>query len=358
MPAVKTAVFYGGVPVKKHLELLETEHPNVIVGTPGRVMDHMRQGTLDLSGLRSLVLDEADEMLRMGFIDDVEWVLGQLPEQRQVVLFSATMPSEIRRISHQYLNDPAEITIKTKGSDASRIRQRFITVNGPQKLEALSRVLEAETKEGVIIFARTKAITVTVAEALEAKGYDVAVLNGDVAQNQRERTIERLKNGTVDVLVATDVAARGLDIDDLPHVINYELPHVAEDYVHRIGRTGRAGASGEAISLVASDERPYLADIERLIKRQIPRVQVPGFVFDARAVTIDEPRPPMPPRRNPPRSKPAQAGQPRKPAGNQATGKPGPNGGAQTPRPAQRPQQRPAQGAGKPHTRAGGSRGH
>jgi ATP-dependent RNA helicase DeaD len=239
-------------------------------------MDHMRQGTLDLSGLRSLVLDEADEMLRMGFIDDVEWVLEQLPSQRQVVLFSATMPPEIRRISHKYLNDPAEVTIKTKGADSSRIRQRFITVNGPQKLEALSRVLEAETKEGVIIFARTKAITVTVAEALEAKGYDVAVLNGDVAQNQRERTIERLKNGTVDVLVATDVAARGLDVDRITLVVNYDIPFDSEAYVHRIGRTGRAGRSGDAILFVTPRERRFLGGLERAVGRPIEPMEIPS----------------------------------------------------------------------------------
>jgi len=222
------------------------------------------------------VLDEADEMLRMGFIDDVEWVLGQLPEQRQVVLFSATMPAEIRRISHQYLNDPAEITIKTKGSDSSRIRQRYITVNGPQKLEALSRVLEAETKEGVIIFARTKAITVTVAEALEAKGYDVAVLNGDVAQNQRERTIERLKSGSVDVLVATDVAARGLDVDRITLVVNYDIPFDSEAYVHRIGRTGRAGRTGDAILFVTPRERRFLGGLERAVGRPIEAMDIPS----------------------------------------------------------------------------------
>ncbi|MFZ9319218.1 MAG: helicase-related protein, partial [Vulcanococcus sp.] len=224
----------------------------------------------------SLVLDEADEMLRMGFIDDVEWVLGQLPEQRQVVLFSATMPSEIRRISHQYLNSPAEITIKTKGSDASRIQQRYITVNGPMKLEALSRVLEAETKEGVIIFARTKAITVTVAEALEAKGYGVAVLNGDVAQSQRERTIERLKNGTVDVLVATDVAARGLDVDRISLVINYDIPFDSEAYVHRIGRTGRAGRTGNAILFVTPRERRFITGLERAVGRPIEAMEIPS----------------------------------------------------------------------------------
>ena len=275
MPHLRVLPIYGGADFRDQIVRLK-RGVQIVVGTPGRVMDHMRQGTLDLSGLRSLVLDEADEMLRMGFIDDVEWVLEQLPSQRQVVLFSATMPPEIRRISHKYLNDPAEITIRTKGSDSSRIRQRFITVNGPQKLEALGRVLEAETKEGVIIFARTKAITVTVAEALEAKGYDVAVLNGDVAQSQRERTIERLKNGTVDVLVATDVAARGLDVDRITLVVNYDIPFDSEAYVHRIGRTGRAGRTGDAILFVTPRERRFLGGLERAVGRPIEPMEIPS----------------------------------------------------------------------------------
>ena len=275
MPHLRVLPLYGGSDFRDQIVRLK-RGVQIVVGTPGRVMDHMRQGTLDLSGLRSLVLDEADEMLRMGFIDDVEWVLEQLPSQRQVVLFSATMPPEIRRISHKYLNDPAEVTIKTKGADSSRIRQRFITVNGPQKLEALTRVLESETKEGVIIFARTKAITVTVAEALEAKGYDVAVLNGDVAQSQRERTIERLKNGTVDVLVATDVAARGLDVDRITLVVNYDIPFDSEAYVHRVGRTGRAGRSGDAILFVTPRERRFLGGLERAVGRPIEPMQIPS----------------------------------------------------------------------------------
>ena len=274
MPHLRVLPLYGGSDFRDQIVRLK-RGVQIVVGTPGRVMDHMRQGTLDLSGLRSLVLDEADEMLRMGFIDDVEWVLGQLPEQRQVVLFSATMPAEIRRISHQYLKDPAEITIRTKGSDASRIRQRCITVNGPQKLEALCRVLEAESKQGVIIFARTKAITVTVAEELEARGYDVAVLNGDVAQNQRERTIERLKSGTVDVLVATDVAARGLDVERISLVINYDIPFDAEAYVHRIGRTGRAGRNGDAILFVTPRERRFVNGLERAVGRPIEPMEIP-----------------------------------------------------------------------------------
>ena len=223
---VRTLAIYGGADFRDQIHQLK-RGVQIVVGTPGRVMDHMRQGTLDLSNLRALVLDEADEMLRMGFIDDVEWVLEQLPEKRQVVLFSATMPAEIRRISQKYLNSPAEVTIRQKAADASLIRQRFLMVHAPHKLAALERVLEAETSEGVIVFARTKAITITVAESLEQHGYDVAVLNGDVPQAQRERTIERLKSGQVDVLVATDVAARGLDVERIGLVINYDIPCTA-----------------------------------------------------------------------------------------------------------------------------------
>jgi ATP-dependent RNA helicase DeaD len=275
LPQVRTVAVYGGADFRDQIHHLR-RGAQIVVGTPGRVMDHMRQGTLDLSQLRSLVLDEADEMLRMGFIDDVEWVLGQLPEQRQVVLFSATMPAEIRRISQQYLNSPAEITIRTKAADASRIRQRFLTVPAPLKLAALERVLESETSEGVIIFARTKAITLTVAESLEAHGYDVAVLNGDVPQAQRERTIERLKNGQVDVLVATDVAARGLDVERIGLVINYDIPFDGEAYVHRIGRTGRAGRSGEAILFLTPRERRFLGGLERAVGKPIEPMEVPS----------------------------------------------------------------------------------
>jgi ATP-dependent RNA helicase DeaD len=275
LPGVRTVAVYGGADFRDQIHQLR-RGAQIVVGTPGRVMDHMRQGTLDLSGLRALVLDEADEMLRMGFIDDVEWVLSQLPEQRQVVLFSATMPAEIRRISQQYLQEPAEVTIRPKAADASRIRQRFLTVAGPQKLAALERVLESETSEGVIIFARTKAITLTVAESLEAHGYDVAVLNGDVPQSQRERTIERLRHGQVNVLVATDVAARGLDVDRIGLVINYDVPFDAEAYVHRIGRTGRAGRSGEAILFLTPRERRLLGNLERAVGRPIEPMEVPS----------------------------------------------------------------------------------
>lgn len=275
MPRVRVLAIYGGADFRDQIHHLR-RGVQIVVGTPGRVMDHMRQGTLDLSNLRTLVLDEADEMLRMGFIDDVEWVLNQLPEQRQVVLFSATMPNEIRRISQKYLSSPAEVTIRQKGDDSSRIRQRYLTVHGPQKLAALERVLEAEGSEGVIIFARTKAITLTVAESLEAHGYDVAVLNGDVPQAQRERTIERLRSGKVNVLVATDVAARGLDVERIGLVINYDIPFDAEAYVHRIGRTGRAGRTGDAILFLTPRERRFLSGLERAVARPIEPMEVPS----------------------------------------------------------------------------------
>ena len=274
-PHLKVLAVYGGTDFRSQISALR-RGVDVVVGTPGRVMDHMRQGTLDTSGLRSLVLDEADEMLRMGFIDDVEWILDQLPEQRQVVLFSATMPPEIRRLSKRYLKDPAEVTIRTKDQEGKRIRQRSITVPMPHKLEALQRTLDACGGEGVIIFARTKAITLTVAETLEAGGHQVAVLNGDVPQNQRERTVERLRNGSVDILVATDVAARGLDVERIGLVINYDMPFDSEAYVHRIGRTGRAGRTGEAVLFVTPRERRFIRNLERATGQPIEAMEVPG----------------------------------------------------------------------------------
>ena len=274
-PHLSVLAIYGGSDFRSQIHALK-RGVDVVVGTPGRVMDHMRQGTLNTSGLRSLVLDEADEMLRMGFIDDVEWILDQLPEERQVVLFSATMPNEIRRLSKRYLSEPAEITIKTKDREAKRIRQRSITLQNAHKLEALNRVLEAVTGEGVIIFARTKAITLTVAESLEAAGHDVAVLNGDVPQNQRERTVDRLRKGTVNILVATDVAARGLDVDRIGLVINYDMPFDSEAYVHRIGRTGRAGRTGEAILFITPRERRFVGNLERAVGQAIEPMDIPN----------------------------------------------------------------------------------
>ena len=274
-PHLKVLAVYGGSDFRSQINALK-RGVDVVVGTPGRVMDHMRQGTLDTSGLRSLVLDEADEMLRMGFIDDVEWILEQLPKERQVVLFSATMPSEIRRLSKRYLKEPAEVTIRTKDQEGKRIRQRSIAVPMSHKLEALQRVLDACGGEGVIIFARTKAITLTVAETLDAAGHQVAVLNGDVPQNQRERTVERLRSGSVDILVATDVAARGLDVERIGLVINYDMPFDSEAYVHRIGRTGRAGRTGEAVLFVTPRERRFIRNLERATGQPIEQMEVPG----------------------------------------------------------------------------------
>ncbi len=273
-PHLKVLAIYGGSDFRNQINTLR-RGVNVVVGTPGRVMDHMRQGTLNTSKLGCLVLDEADEMLRMGFIDDVEWILEKLPDERQLVLFSATMPSEIRRLSKKYLNSPAEITIKATEVKERLIRQRYITVQNSYKVDALQRVLEAVSEEGVIIFARTKAITIVVAEKLEAFGYNVAILNGDIPQNQRERTVERLRQGSVNILVATDVAARGLDVDRIGLVINYDMPFDREAYVHRIGRTGRAGRNGEAILFANPRERSFLSNLERAVGQSIEKMEIP-----------------------------------------------------------------------------------
>ncbi len=250
---------------------------HVVVGTPGRIMDHMRKGTLKLDNLKALVLDEADEMLRMGFIDDVEWVLEQTPSTRQIALFSATMPQQIRRIATKYLNNPEQITIKVKTTTAETIRQRYCIVNGMNnKLEALTRILEAETFEAMLIFVRTKTATVELAEKLEARGYAAAALNGDIAQNLRERTVNRLKKGQLDLLVATDVAARGLDVERISHVINFDIPHDTESYVHRIGRTGRAGREGDAILFAAPREKRMLGAIEKATRKKIEQMELPS----------------------------------------------------------------------------------
>lgn len=269
------APIYGGQDYSGQLRMLR-RGAHVVVGTPGRVMDHMRKGTLKLNNLTCLVLDEADEMLRMGFIDDVEWVLEQLPEQRQIALFSATMPTAIRRITNNYLRDPEHVTIKVKTTTAETIRQRYWTVSGVHKLDALTRILEAETFDGMIIFVRTKNSTIELAEKLEARGFSAAAINGDLAQNQREKTITKLKNGKLDILVATDVAARGLDVQRISHVINYDIPYDTEAYVHRIGRTGRAGRTGDAILFVAPREKRMLSAIERATKQRIELMEMPS----------------------------------------------------------------------------------
>jgi ATP-dependent RNA helicase DeaD len=266
---------YGGQDYRGQIKALQ-RGVHVVVGTPGRVMDHMRKGTLKLNNLSTLVLDEADEMLRMGFIDDVEWILEQTPKERQIALFSATMPQQIRRIANRYLNNPTEITIKVKTATAETIRQRFWPVSGLHKLDALTRILEAETFDAIIIFVRTKTSTVDLSEKLEARGYACAALNGDIAQNQRERTIENLKKCKLDIIVATDVAARGLDVKRVSHVINYDIPYDTEAYIHRIGRTGRAGKEGDAILFVAPRERRMLSAIERATKKKIDLMELPS----------------------------------------------------------------------------------
>jgi ATP-dependent RNA helicase DeaD len=248
----------------------------VVVGTPGRLMDHMRKGTLKLGGLKAVVLDEADEMLRMGFIDEVEWILDQTPDKRQMALFSATMPKQVERIARRYLNDPAEISIKARTATAETIRQRYWQVSGFHKLDALTRILEVETFDAILMFVRTKTATTELAEKLEARGYAAAAMNGDMAQKHREQTVERLKKGSLDILVATDVAARGLDVDRISHVINYDVPYDTEAYIHRIGRTGRAGRSGEAILFVAPRERRMLAAIEKATRQKIEQMVLPS----------------------------------------------------------------------------------
>ncbi len=266
---------YGGQEYGTQLRQLK-RGAHVIVGTPGRVMDHIRKGTLNLKQLSTLVLDEADEMLRMGFIDDVEWILDQIPEKRQIALFSATMPTIIRKIAQKYLHNPEQITIKVKTATAENIRQRYLFVSGPHKMDALTRILESEIFDGVIIFVRTKTATIELAEKLEARGHSASAINGDMSQQLRERAINNLKKGKLDILIATDVAARGLDVSRITHVINYDIPYDTESYIHRIGRTGRAGRTGDAILFVSPREKRLLGNIERATKKKVDEMQLPS----------------------------------------------------------------------------------
>lgn len=275
MKHVHVLPVYGGQAYGVQLSALR-RGVDVVVGTPGRIMDHIAKGTLDLSELKYLVLDEADEMLKMGFAEDVETILAETPDTKQVALFSATMPAQIRRISKQYLNDPAEITVKAKTTTSANTTQRYLIVSYPQKVDALTRILEVEDFEGMIIFVRTKSETETLAEKLRARGYAAAAISGDVAQAQRERTVNQLKSGKLDILVATDVAARGLDVDRITHVVNFDIPVDTESYVHRIGRTGRAGRSGAAISFVTPRERRLLSAIEKATRQPLTQMQLPS----------------------------------------------------------------------------------
>ncbi|MDR6270348.1 DEAD/DEAH box helicase [Arthrobacter russicus] len=248
----------------------------VVVGTPGRVIDHLSKGSLDLSNLQYLVLDEADEMLRMGFADDVEQILAETPEDKQVALFSATMPGQIRRIAKKYLNNPAEISVKAKTTTGENTRQRYLQVMGPHKLDAMTRILEVEEYDGVIAFVRTKMATEELADKLKSRGYRAAAINGDIPQQQRERTVEALRSGSIDVLVATDVAARGLDVERISLVVNYDIPHDTESYVHRIGRTGRAGRSGDAILFMTPREKYLLRAIEKATRQPVEQMHLPS----------------------------------------------------------------------------------
>lgn len=266
---------YGGQSMQQQLNALK-RGPQVIVGTPGRVMDHMRRGTLKLDSLKALVLDEADEMLKMGFIDDIEWILEHTPSERQLALFSATMPEQIKRVANQHLRSPVHVRIESSQTTVESIEQRFVQVSQHNKLEALVRVLEVENTEGIIIFVRTRNSCVELAEKLEARGYASSPLHGDMNQQARERAVEQLKRGKLDILIATDVAARGLDVERIGHVVNYDIPYDAEAYVHRIGRTGRAGRTGMAILFVTSREMRMLRTIERSTNSRISPMKIPS----------------------------------------------------------------------------------
>ena len=275
MKGVHMLPVYGGQGYGIQLSAL-ARGVHIVVGTPGRIMDHLKRGSLDLTEIKYLVLDEADEMLKMGFAEDVETILADTPDSKQVALFSATMPAQIRRISQQYLNDPQEIKIAGKTQTSANITQRYIVVSYMQKLDALTRVLEVENFDGMIVFTRTRGDSEQVAEKLRARGYSAAAINGDIPQNVRERTVQSLKDGKLDVLVATDVAARGLDVERISHVVNYDLPIDTESYVHRIGRTGRAGRTGDAISFVTPRERRMLKSIEKATKQPLTQMPLPG----------------------------------------------------------------------------------
>jgi len=275
IPHFHVLPIYGGAAYDGQLRQLR-RGVQVVVGTPGRVMDHIRKGTLKLDGLKALVLDEADEMLRMGFIDDVEWILEHTPKTRQIALFSATMPSVIRRVATKYLNDPSEIKIASKTATATTITQKYWRVAGLHKLDALTRILEMQSFDAMLIFVRTKSATVELAEKLTARGYACDALNGDIPQQQRERTVDKLKKGKLDILIATDVVARGLDVERITCVLNYDIPYDTESYVHRIGRTGRAGREGEAILFVSAREQRMLRMIENATNQKIEPMALPS----------------------------------------------------------------------------------
>jgi ATP-dependent RNA helicase DeaD len=284
--SVNVLPIYGGASYGPQLAGLK-RGAQVVVGTPGRVIDHLEKGSLDLTHIDYLVLDEADEMLQMGFAEDVERILADTPEYKQVALFSATMPPAIRKITSKYLHDPVEVTVKAKTQTAENITQRYIQVAGPRKMDALTRLLEVEQGDGMIVFVRTKQATEEVAERLKARGFAAAAINGDIPQAVRERTIAALKDGSIDILIATDVAARGLDVERISHVLNYDIPHDPESYVHRIGRTGRAGRSGTALLFVTPRERHLLKSIERVTRQKLVESELPS-VDDVNAQRVEK----------------------------------------------------------------------
>jgi ATP-dependent RNA helicase DeaD len=265
---------YGGQPIERQLRALR-QGVHIVVGTPGRIMDHMRRGTLALDGVRAIILDEADEMLDMGFIEDIEWILQQAPAERQTALFSATIPPRIAELAKRYLRDPIRVAIPAETLTVPLIRQTYYEVVGQRKIDALTRILDFEEPASTILFVRTKRDADEVSESLQSRGYSAEALHGDMSQAQRERTLARFKRGQVEILVATDVAARGLDIEDVSHVINYDVPYDPESYVHRIGRTGRAGRAGDAVTLVTPRDRRMLRIIERLIGKRITPMRLP-----------------------------------------------------------------------------------
>jgi ATP-dependent RNA helicase DeaD len=274
MGPVRVLPVYGGQSIQPQLRRLRAG-VHVIVGTPGRIMDHLRRGTLSLAALKTIVLDEADEMLRMGFIDDVEWILAQIPGARQTALFSATMPKEIRRIAERHLTDPVVVEIAHKTLTVPTVEQRYVHVAERQKLEALTQILESEPAGAVLVFVRTKIAAADLAERLQGRGYPAEAMHGDMSQAQRESVIRRLRSGQVEIVVATDVAARGLDVGRISHVINYDIPYDPETYLHRIGRTGRAGRAGKAVLFVTPREQRMMREIERFTRQRIEAMKVP-----------------------------------------------------------------------------------
>ena len=328
LPGFQVLPVYGGQNMVQQLRQLQ-RGVQAVVGTPGRIQDHLRRGTLKLDEILCVVLDEADEMLRMGFVDEVEQIIGHAPPSRQMALFSATMPKEVLRVARRHLKDPVEIRIEAKTATVATITQRFWQVKGLHKLDALTRILEAEEIDGMIVFVRTKIVTVELAEKLEARGFACAPLNGDLSQVQREKTIERLKGGALDIVVATDVAARGLDVPRISHVVNYDIPNTPETYIHRIGRTGRAARTGDAFTLVSDDEKGLVKAIEKLFGSTIERRTIDGFNYHEAA----PPKQPQKPRTSKPKkvtqakpappvasSKPRRPRRSRRPAAGKTSG--------------------------------------